>query len=225
VSGPTGRGPRYVRVTLREHLQAVLPPLVPYLQGEWADPAAFPPAGPEADADTVPRDDRIQTSMGRPIDKWPLVQVEVQRATVRRSAIETTDGSDSMLYYVTYQAAAFVWVDVAPPESLPVEEEREYVTDVRDDLAMALRYALLDTPAIGVDDSPLLVLPNSYAEDYGEPQPAGGQRWTVGGRAQFGVRAQERLTRPSLATVSADRPDLDFEITVHPVPVDHPALL
>lgn len=223
-SNGTARGPGYVRATLRAHLLERLPLLVPYLRGEWDDGDAFPPAGPEDGATEVPEAaEQVRTTMGRPQDRWPLAQIELGTAQVRRASIETTDGTDSVVYFVTYTVQAFVWVDVTPPESVELEEEREFATDVRDDLQMAMRYALLDVPGIG-DDPPLVVLPTTYSEDYGEPQAAGGQRWTVGGRARFSLRAQERLSRLSLATVTEDDPEIDYGITTHTVPVDHPAL-
>lgn len=224
MSGPTNRGPKYVRRALREHLLAVLPPLVPYLQQEWGDSGAFPPAGPDEDAKPIPSSPEfVQTSMGRPMDRWPLVQVELETSTSRRASIETTEGSDTIAYFTTYVLTAMVWIDVDLPESVETDEEREYVTDVRDDLQMALRYALLDRMSVN-DDPDLTVLAGTYSEEYGEPQAAGGQRWSVAGRAHLSLRAQERLSRPSLATVTPDAPEIDFGVTVHPVPVDHPAL-
>lgn len=224
MSGATSRGPRYVRSALKAHLLERLPGLTEFLRGEWQQEGAFPPAGTEPDSSEIPdRDELVQTAMGRPQDRWPLVQINLGSSQVRRASVETTEGSDSVLYFVTYTVEAFVWIDVDIPESLELDDEREYATDCRDDLQMAMRYALLDEPVVGAGDD-LLVLAQTYAEDYGEPQAAGGQRWTVGGRARFSVRAQERLSRTSLATVTPEAPELDYGVTVHTVPVDHPAL-
>lgn len=223
----TTRGPRIVRQRIRDYVRVSLPDVIATLREQWGDSAAFPPAGPEPDAAGFPSGDQVRTSMGRPIDNYPIVNVEIQQAKVARAETATLTGEDAIGYFVTYSVQAYVWVDVDLPDSLPVEQEREYVTDVRDDLQVAMRYLFLDRPVS--DDPPLLVLPNSYAEDFGEPQAAGGQRFTVGGRARFDVRAQERLSRRSLATVSPETqvtPDtppgqVAVEMTVGPM---HPAL-
>lgn len=197
----TTRGPRDVRRRLRSHVLNNLPDVIGWLRDEWGDPGAFPPAGVEADSPEVPADpDHVQSVMGRPLDRYPLVQIELLSSRSQRGELAPLDGEDAVNYTVTYSVQAFVFIDVDLPESVEIGEEREYATDVRDDLQMALRYVFLERQ-VGSDPSPLLVLANTYAEDFGEPQAAQGQRWTVGGRARFDVRAQERLSRPSLATV------------------------
>lgn len=194
------RGPRDVRRVLRAHLRTELPPLVPYLRRLWADESAFPPAGVEPDSPPVPAGTNVQAVIGRPIDRWPLAQIELTNSQLRRMETAGPEDVDAVGYWTTYSVAALVWVDVDIPEGVPLEEEREYATDVRDDIQMAMRYALVDR--VLSKDPPMLVLPNSYAEDFGEPQSNNGQRWSVGGRARFSVRAQERLSRPALATVT-----------------------
>lgn len=223
----TARGPRDVRRLIRAYVQTQLPLARDHLRLDWGDATAFPPAGPEVGAMDVPTGNQVQAVIGRPMDVYPLVQVELLSSRIRRAENAMLEGEDATGYFTTYTCQTFVWIDVDIPADLDLALEREYVTDVRDDLQMALRYVLLDKP-ISTDPA-LLVLPNSYAEDFGEPQAAKGQRWTVGGRARFDVRAQERLSRTSLATVTPGTqvtPDtlpgsIDVELTVEPL---HPAL-
>jgi hypothetical protein len=212
------RGPRDVRRLLRAHLQTELPPLVPYLRTLWGDESAFPPAGVEPDSAPVPSGTNVQAVIGRPVDRWPLAQIEVTDSKLRRMETSGPGEDDAVGYWTTYSVGALVWVDIDIPESVPIEEEREYVTDVRDDIQMAMRYALVDR--VLSRDPPMSVLPNSYAEDFGEPQANNGQRWSVGGRARFSVRAQERLSRPALATVTEG--GFGYGVTV--TELAHPAL-
>lgn len=225
----TTRGPSDVRRRLRSHVLNNLPDVIGWLRDEWGDPGAFPQAGVEDGAPEVPDDlDHVQSVMGRPLDRYPLCQIELLSSRTQRGGLEPLDGEDAVTYTTTYSIQAFVFIDVDLPESVELGEEREHATDVRDDLQMALRYVFLERQ-VGSDPSLLLVLANTYAEDFGEPQPAKGQRWTVGGRARFDVRAQERLSRPSLATVppteqvTPDTPagQVAVDVSVQPL---HPAL-
>lgn len=223
MSGPTSRGPSAVRQELRARVIDGLPPLVPALRGQWGDEAAFPPAGPDEGAREVTRDGTdVQTALSSNVDRWPLVQIELTGSAIRRGAIATTDGSDSIEYFVTYNVGVLVWVDVAAPEGVPDSEQREWATGVRDDLQMALRYLLLDAP-VAMSPVQMRVKANTFREQFGEPNGVGGQRFEIGGRCSFELEAQERLTRPSLATVSGDE-EIDVEVSVHPLPlIGHPA--
>jgi len=210
----TTRGPREVRDGIAKHLAVHLPVLVPLLREQWEDEAAFPPAGPDSDNPPVPDPADVWPFEGHPVDRWPSINVAIEEGVSDFASVETTEGLDSTLYFTTYTANAYVWINVP---------DLQAATDVRDDLQTAMRIVLLDMPI----DAPerLTVLKQGFRSVYGTPQPGKGDRWQAAGRCAFSVRAQERITRPGLVTVPPSGPiDVDLEVSATAMPPIHPAL-
>jgi len=200
----TTRGARDVRNQIIAHLQGNLPALVPQLQEQWNDPEAFPPAGPDSDA-VIPPDDSWWPFEGHPVDRWPVINAVCEESETSLAEIDTDD-YDSVVYFTTYSASAYVWVNV---------DGRQAAVDVRDDLQTAMRVALLGYPLCL--DPPMSVLQNRYRDVYGAPLPAKGQRFTIAGRSAFSVRVEERISRVSLVTVAASS-DISVELDLSVLP-------
>jgi hypothetical protein len=208
----TTRGPRDVRETVIAYLRATLPPLVPQLRTQWADPTAFPPAGPDGESE-LPPDDAWWPYEGHPVDRWPVINCSIEESSTSWGEVDTTTDFDSVVYWTTYSCSAYVWVNV---------DGRQQAVDVRDDLQVAMRVALLGQQLSA--DPPMTVLRNRYRDVYGSPLPAKGQRFTIAGRSAFSVRVEERISRVALVTVAASS-DIEVDLDVTSVPLgDHPAL-
>lgn len=203
------QGARAIRYGVRDRLRAALPDLLPLLREQWDRQAAFPlPAHASGNDSPLPEDDAWWTYGGRPVDRWPVIEVIAERAAVRRLEIDTTVTDDSRVFQVTYDVSVYVFTMTEVPEGSS-QDDREYATDVRDDLQVAMRIALLDRSI----QRGMIALANSYTETYGDPSPAKGQRWEIAGRAQFQVRADERHTRAPVVTVGVgEQPEVDLQV-------------
>lgn len=206
-----------MRLRLRDYLQAQMPSYAATLRSAWADPSAFPDLPSAAQ-------DAYRAGEGGTVDRWPLVEVAIESARVTRAETQTITPDPGVTYFVLYSATVTCWVNVTPDAvgAAAGTPDREIATTVRDDLLTLMRVTLLDRVIGG--DPPMLVLPNTYSEDYGVPIAAKGQRFEVGGRARLQLRVQERITEPALVTVDPDQGQaLVYDVEVSRLP-DHPAL-
>jgi hypothetical protein len=161
----------------------------------------------------LPPDDAWWPYEGHPVDRWPVINCSIEESSTSWGEVDTTTDFDSVVYWTTYSCSAYVWVNV---------DGRQQAVDVRDDLQVAMRVALLGQQLSA--DPPMTVLRNRYRDVYGSPLPAKGQRFTIAGRSAFSVRVEERISRVALVTVAASS-DIEVDLDVTSVPLgDHPAL-
>lgn len=205
------RGPRQVRHAVSEFLRSDLPVRIPRLRVIWdlldAElPVPDPSRDPKLDA-YVPREPSA-------LDRWPLIAVTSGRLTGRK--VDTNDVAEPQ-YGVRYPIRVFSWVR---------SEGWETTQDMRDDMATAVRIALLSRPLLlagtGLD---LRVDESTLTTDFSEVTPVKGERFVAGSYVGFDLQATETLTDRLAFPNGGQRVTVsDVTTTGSTLPV-HPALL
>lgn len=209
---PTTQGPRMVRHAIKDRLYTALPLLLPVLRGQWARAAAFPPPADSTGNDTpLPPADGWWTYSGRPVDRWPIIQVALGPASVKRGGPDQLTVDGSYVDFVTYQANVYVWTLLEVPAAVETDQ-REWVVDQRDDMVMAIRSVILEKSIA----PKVRAMQNTFTEEYGDPEAGAGQRWNIASRARFTVWSQE--SRSPVPIVGPNAPDRDIEVEVIPLP-------
>lgn len=195
------RGPNGIRTAITDYLRMVLPPHVEACREAWGLTEEQLPLPVDDRSD--PKKDAYFDREPPAIDRWPMLAVVSGRLT-GRAADHDLDAGET-IYRSVCPVRAYVWVKAEGPDE---------TLRMRDDLATAVRIAVLSQQSLGTAQGRLTLVPSTVLTDFSDIVAVKGERFVAGAFVGFDVIVLETLTerlalpgrgeRDTVAGVSAD---------------------
>ncbi len=179
-------GPKRIRHWITDYLSADMPTRLVGYRAWWG-----------LDETTLPTPQKILSYEPMAVDAWPMAYtIVLSTSSVKRSDY---DFDSNPSYEVIHSVRTYVWAKAVGPEA---------ATDMRDDLVVVLRDALMDKPAVSSYnqtqlDCSAIVDEASIREEFSDLTLLKGDRFLAGGYIQYDVVATEVITREPIGVVSS----------------------
>lgn len=166
----TMRGPHQARVAVASYLEAVFSKVLQGLRNEWRltveelpDPVQYLPHEPTT------------------LDRWPTIAVVTDVEVVTRRVEHTAEGGE---YETTYPMEVYSWVNTTGQVAC---------LEQRDNMATAVRIALLAGVTLGRREKDMVVNEATFRQSFSDIQPVKGERFVAGSYSGFDLLATEQL--------------------------------
>lgn len=178
-------GPKRARHWTNDFLSADIPTRLVSYRSWWG-----------LDEDTLPTPQKFLTYEPVAIDAWPMVySIVLNTSSVTRADY---DFEENPKYEIRHAMRTYVWVKAI---------DAEPATDMRDDLTVVVRDALMDLPAVSSynetqTDCSAVIDESTIREEFSDLTLIKGDRILAGAYIQYDMVMTETITRDPLGVIS-----------------------